>query len=166
MSDLTNSSLPTPETATGPLIEGATVTVKTKEALGKAGPWLKFIGVVGYIGVAVMVVFGLVAVIAAVLNPEGIGETSSLVIGILGFVYAVLAVVVFFPVRMLMRIAKAAKQYALQVTAAGLEAVAVNLQKLAKFYGIFTIVVLAIWVLVLLGVIAVGLFLAPLFFAH
>ena len=132
-------------------VYGATVTIKTRDALGQAAPWMKFLGIVGYVGIVFMAVFGVGFMIFgfAFSGSKPFGSMFPLV----GLVYIAIAVALFFPVRFLMRMAKASKQYRASSVAMDLEAVAVNLKKLAKFYGVFMIVVLAIYLVVIVGMI-------------
>ena len=79
-----------------------TVTVKTKDALGQASPWIRFLSILGFIGVGILAV-------------AGAGDPTDL------------------------------------------EAFAVQVRGLSRFYGIFAIVMIAVYAV---AIIAVVLFLA------
>lgn len=138
---VSNEPAPTAEAVGG-------VTPKTRELLGQAAPWLKFLTVLGYIAVGFIAVIGLLLAVAG-------GFLGGLIPGfgalgpILGLVYVALAVVMFFPARILGRMAKAAKKYKLQGDAADLEVAAGAVKGLAKFYGVMALVLLAVYALLL-----------------
>jgi len=131
------------------------VTPKTRELLGQAAPWLKFLAVLGYIAVGLIAVVGVILAVAA-------GFLGSLVAGfgalgpMIGLIYLALAVVMFFPARILGRMAKAAKKYKLQGDAADLEAAVGAVKGLAKFYGVMAIVLLAVYAVVLVVGVAIA----------
>jgi hypothetical protein len=126
------------------------VTPKTRELLGKAAPWLKFLTVINYIFLGILVVFGAIVVIGGLFSAtlsQSLGGAGP----ILALVYVALAVVLFIPARVLGKLAKASKKYKALGDAADLEAAAGAIRFLAKYFGIFTIVVLSLYVVVLIG---------------
>ncbi len=127
-----------------------TVTEKTKEALGQASPWIRFLAILGFVGVGVLAIAG----VAMMIFGGAMGEAFGMgFLGILlGAFYVALAVLVFFPTRTMLRMAAKTKSYQASGNPADLEGFAVNAKALAKFYGIMTIVSLALVVLmVILG---------------
>ena len=141
------------ETTAVALVEGAQVSVKTREALGHSAPWLRFLGILGYIGLSLLILVGIgLFIFGLVHNSQGLGDTiRQRFMPYLGIFYVMIAVVMFIPLRFLMRMAKASKIYKVDSSAANLELFAVNFRKLVKFYGITTIVILAVYLLALLG---------------
>ena len=129
-----------------------TVTVKTKDALGQASPWIRFLSILGFIGVGLLAVAGLLLVV--------FGSSFGRVFGLaffaplLGVVYVALAVVVFFPTHMLLRLASRGKKYAGAGDPTDLEAFAVQVRGLSRFYGIFAIVMIAVYAVALIVVVA------------
>jgi hypothetical protein len=152
MSDPTNPyKAPASTEAASPSVTGgAGVTAKTRDYLGQAAPWLRFLTVLGYIGIVLIVLVGVAMTFMGGLLGNLAGGLA--MIGpILGLVYVGLAVLFYFPVRILGKMAKSAKKYKLQGDAADLEGVAGAVHGLAKFYGIVAIVFIALYVLIIIG---------------
>lgn len=117
------------------------VTAKTRQLLGEASPWLRFLVVLGYI----FLIAGALGVVGAAVY--GFVSGGALLASLLGgaFVLLVTLVISYFPLRILNRLANGAKHYKTNGDAAGLELVASGVRGLAKFYGIFTIVILSLY---------------------
>ena len=129
------------------------VSEKTKVALGLASPWIRFLAILGFVGVGFLALAGLAMMVFGGMfgQPLGLGFVGPVV----GLIYIVLAVVVFFPARMLLRIAAKTKSYKASGDPADLEGFALNVKALAVFYGIMTIVSLSLVVLmILVGIVA------------
>jgi amino acid transporter len=131
------------------------ITDKTKAFIAKAGPWATFMGVLTFIGVGFMVLLAIVLTFAlgfasslsdslSFLKPLGAAAG-----GAMGLFYLLLALLLFFPGLFLVNIGKASKKYRLRGEPGDLEKYAESVKKLLKFYGIFTIVVLSIYVVVI-----------------
>jgi hypothetical protein len=130
------------------------VTLKTRELLGQASPWLRFLLVLGYIVLGLMALGAVVAIIVVVvgLRNGGVGGSTLAATALTFSIFAlVFAVVYYFPLRILGRLAKGARRYKTDGEAPGLELVASGVRGLAKFYGIFAIVALS-------GYAAVGIY--------
>jgi Ca2+/Na+ antiporter len=85
---------------------------KAKDSFGSAAPWLKFLAVLGYIGVAILLVVGAAfIVVGLVLHNAFRFHLLGMLGPVLGLFYVILAVVIYFLVRILMRLAKASKLY-------------------------------------------------------
>lgn len=126
------------------------VTPKTRELLGKAAPWLKFLTIINYIFLGILVVFGvIVAVSGSFLG--SFGENFGFAGPIIALVYVALAAVFFIPARALGKLAKASKKYKALGDAADLEAAAGAVRFLAKYFGVFTIVILSVYAVILVG---------------
>lgn len=154
MSDPTNPyKAPASTEEAAPSATSLTATPKTRELLGQAAPWLRFLTILGYIGLGLIVVVAVVMLFVG--NLFGSSFSVMPMLGpILALVYLALAVVFYFPLRILGRMTKSAKRYKVQGEAADLEAVAGAIKGLAKFYGISIIVILAIYLVALIGGIA------------
>ena len=116
--------------------------------LVETSKWGKFLAIMGYIGVGVMVLFSLVAMV-------GLSLLSSYAnmpfpAGLFGLMYLVIAVIYYFPVTFLyrfsVRMRKGLESRDVAAVTSGFE----NLKMLYKFKGIVTIIVLAIYLLALL----------------
>jgi uncharacterized membrane protein len=119
-----------------------TVTEKTKVALGEASPWIRFLAILGFVGVGVLVLAGILMMIYGGMLGAAFG--MGFLGPIVGLIYVALAVVVFFPTRMMLRMAGKTKAYKASGAAADLEGFALNARALAVFYGIMTIIMLAL----------------------
>jgi len=119
------------------------VTAKTRELLGQASPWLRFLVVLGYI----FLIVGALSVIALAFTPflPGVGGSNSIQLITMAVVVLLFVVLYYFPLRILNRIANGSKRYKADGEAVGLEQVASGVRGLAKFYGVFTIVVLSVY---------------------
>jgi hypothetical protein len=130
-----------------------TVTPKTKEALGQASPWLRFIAILGFIGVGVLAVAGVLLMIFGGAIGAAFGHWF---IGmLLGLFYLALAVVLFFPTMMMSRLATRSKKYGAAGDPAELEGFAIQSHRLARFYGIFAIVMLAAYLVAVVVIVLI-----------
>lgn len=121
---------------------GMVVTAKTKELLGQASPWIRFLAILGFVGLGFLVLVGAaLAIWGGVAGEEfGVGYLGP----VIGGFYVALAVVLYFPTRTLLRMAHRTKKYRESADPAELEQFALNVRSLAKFYGIASIVGLGI----------------------
>lgn len=156
MSDTANPYQPpvSPDEPVAPIEGLGDISELTRQHLGKASPWLSFLGVMSFIGCGITVVFGLIMTFSAIFggNVFGSAGQSRLTVSALGLLYLVLGIVLFFPARFVFRMGSNAKRYTQGADANALEGVALNLRKVSKFYGIVTVVVL--------GAIVVGIIIA------
>lgn len=125
----------------------AGVTPETRRLIGLSAPWLKFLGVMGFIGCGfiVLIALGLMFMPGAIPMMPGMnsmGMLSGMFAGI-GVMYLGIAVLMFFPSRFAFAMGKAAGAYKFQGQPGDLETVALNLKKIVKLYGIVSIVCLA-----------------------
>ena len=84
---------------------------------------------------------------------EGLGFTS----GILGFIYVIIALIYFFPISYLFKFAKKMKNALKSSDNTELTSAFSNLKSHYKFIGIFTIIILSLYVLIFIIGIAGGL---------
>ncbi len=147
MSDAENPYQPPAAADEAPLSQGemGEATAATRQLLGKAGPWLKFLGIMGYIGCGFMAVFGVIFLVLPLTGDNVFGSTSQsrLVGPALALFYLALGIVLFFPARFIHKMGSRSTQYQQDGDATTLEGVALHLKQVAKFYGIVTIVGLA-----------------------
>lgn len=134
------------------------VTELTRQLLGKAGPWLGFLGVMAFIGCGFLAVIALGMIIVSLAGGDLFGSSAQarLTTPMLGLLYLALAIVSFFPARFISSMGSNARRYTNDGESSTLEAVVLNLTKAAKFYGVVTIVALAATVvgLVIVGIVA------------
>jgi hypothetical protein len=122
--------------------------------LKAASPWLRFLGIMGFIGAGFMMLTGIIMAIALgmagtqlfeELAEEGgvFSVIASFFSGFLGIFYIGLGVVYFFPARFTYQFGNKIRTYLHSNNAADLEAALQNNKSLWKFNGILTIVGLA-----------------------
>lgn len=127
-----------------------------KEALREGARWTFFLSIMGFIGVALMLIFAVFLTVKLSSIPTEIDPFASFgaMRGLMTFIYIALAVFYFFPVYYLYNYSVKMKT-ALQVNDNALLAEAfVNLKSHHKFIGITIIVILSIYLFVFLGTIA------------
>ena len=125
---------------------------KARDSFGAAAPWLKFLAVLGYIGVTLLLVVGVAFTVVGLVVHPAFGFPLLRLLGpFLGLFYVVLAVVIYFLVRILMRLAKSAKLYGTTGSADDLDSLGANFYAFAKFYGTLVIVIVSLYVLAALG---------------
>jgi hypothetical protein len=111
--------------------------------LRETSPWLRFIGILGFIECAFMFLAGILTAIIFFAVSGFADEFDGFPIGLLGLVYAVLAVVTFFPARFTYSFGARIRNYQLSNSEQELEQAFKNNKSLWKFIGIFCIVYLA-----------------------
>ena len=120
--------------------------------------WGKFLAIVGYVGVVFLFVFAIV-MMAGFSALGSISETD-VPMGWFGIIYLIMALIYFFPVNYLFRFSDKMK---FGLEANDRQAITtgfMNLKSLYKFMGIFTIVILSMYALILLVGLPLALFLA------
>jgi hypothetical protein len=123
--------------------------------LKEASPWLRFIGILGYIGAIFLIVSG-VGMVAALLitgingltggynEPGFVGLVSGLFSSMLGFIYVVLGIIAFFPARFTHGFGVKIRNYLLSGSEKDLEEALKNNRSLWRFNGILAIVYLSL----------------------
>lgn len=137
---------------------GGMITSVMFEALKGASPWLRFMGIIGFIGAGVMVLVGIIFLATggfaagALANVEdasavGTGAFGSVLTGMLGgavgFIYIALGMLYFFPARWTYLFGAKIRNYTVSGSAAELEAALNSNKSLWKFNGVITIVGIA-----------------------
>lgn len=119
--------------------------------------WGKFLAIIGFVGMGIMI-------LVAISIMSGSSQLSRMPgvnfpMGILGLVYIVIAVLYYFPIIYLYRFSIRMKQGISSNDLPSITAGFSNLKSLFKFMGIFTIVILSFYLLILLIAIPSMLFL-------
>ena len=152
MSDSTGNPYQSPQAEAGTInpLSNKVLTENMLYYLKGASPWLRFLGIVGFIYLGFLLLIFLTVIIgfqSAFSSIPGVGGSSTLIL-----VYTlVIVVLMFFPVLFLFRFGKKIKSYLFTGDNADLEAAFKNNKKLWTFLGILTIVGLAVFVLMLFG---------------
>ena len=117
--------------------------------LKETANWAYFLSILGFIGIGLMVIFGsLFGTFMAALSGASAYQTG-LTAGV-GFVYVVLALVYFFPVYYLFNFSRKMKNALNSKNNEAFISAFSNLKSHYKFVGIFTIVIISIYLLLFL----------------
>ncbi len=118
---------------------------KLKSGLDKVVYWSKFFGILGFIGGALLVVFAIVMVFSPVPGFE------SFPMIFIGLFYILLAVLYYFPSKYMYDFSIKTRNALNTINQYDLEDGFRDLASCYKFFGVFTIVTLSVYVLVILG---------------
>jgi hypothetical protein len=154
MSDITNPwRSPGTEAGAAQDSSGAGVLTGTMvRYLREASPWLRFMGILGFIGSGLLALVGLVFTFLGVLVSEIAGVFGGILAGsFMGILYIVLGLLSFFPAKFSYGFGAKIYHYALSNSDKDLEEAFKNNRSLWKFLGILTIVYLALIPLALIG---------------
>jgi hypothetical protein len=133
-----------------------TFNSEIKGYLLETSKWGKFLAIVGYVGMGLLFLLGVVFI-------AGFSFFSSVAnvgfpVRIIGFIYLSISVLYYFPLNYLYRFSVQLKQgfnsIDQQTVSSGFE----NLKSFFKFMGIFTIVVLSIYALIIIVMVPVAIF--------
>lgn len=135
------------------------LTKKMKDSLTETAKWGKFLAVVGFVGIgffviaAISVGFIFERLSSSGVNDFGVGSFNP-GIGITIF-YLLFALLWFFPVLYLYKFSTGILKTVPAMDITGIENALSNLKSLFKFYGIFTIVILCFYgIVILIGMVA------------
>ena len=127
-----------------------TISLQTKNHLHEAAKWAYFLSIVGFVGLGLMLLGGLVAMFAGAAIPGASGQT-----GIFGIIYLIMAALYFFPTYYMFLFAQKIKAACTATSQADLEVGIENLKSFFKFVGIFTIVIISLYLLMfIIGILA------------
>jgi hypothetical protein len=119
-------------------------------SLREAAPWARFLGIMGYIQCGFVLLLGLVFIVLlpAAVAGSNVGGIAAAALGgmrsILGFVYIIGGVLLFFPARFLYTMGNRIRGYLRSGADHDLETAFRNAKSLLKFLGIVVIVSLAL----------------------
>ncbi|GHV40873.1 hypothetical protein AGMMS50268_32670 [Spirochaetia bacterium] len=111
--------------------------------LKEASPWLRFIGILGFVGCGFMGVGGLVFAIIMAVFADLAGEFGGALGIFMGLGYILGGVLAFFPARFIYNFGAKIRNYTLSNAAPDLEEAFRNNKSFWKFYGVCSIVALA-----------------------
>jgi len=125
--------------------------------LAQAAKWARFLSVLGFIVVGLMVIMAFIIPSMMVNNPVyselGTSYTMGMKVG-MTVMYLIIALITFFPCLFLSRFGKKMRIALEEGNQESLEISFENLKSLFKFYGILSIVVLSFYALILILVLA------------
>jgi len=110
--------------------------------------WGKFLAVIGFVGISLMILLGIFLMIGMSFLSEL--SSKSMPAGFFGLIYIIMAAIYYFPVNYLHKFSVLIKQSLNSNDELALTNGFENLKKMFKFMAILTIVVLSIYVLILL----------------
>jgi hypothetical protein len=119
------------------------ITSDIKENLVTACKWSNFLAIMGFIGTGLMAIGGIFMFIAAAAMPFGGAQ-----LGIMGFVYLLIAGLYLVPTLNLFKFARRTKSGIESTNQEEFENGIQNLKSLFKFTGIMTIVVISLYILI------------------
>jgi hypothetical protein len=129
------------------------VNDQVKKYLLETAKWGKFLAIVGFVGMGLLVLLGLAFIVGfSIFNSL---TKSPVPVGALGFIYIIMAVLYFFPLNYLYNFSEKIPRGIALNDELELTSSFENLKSLFKFSGILTIVLLSLYALIL--VIAVPL---------
>ncbi|MBK8884379.1 MAG: hypothetical protein IPN67_19095 [Bacteroidales bacterium] len=132
------------------------INPEIRDYLLEISKWGKFLAIVGYIGMGLLLLIGLGIMIGGSVI-SSISEVD-FPLGILGFLYVLLAALYFLPVNYLYKFSYQIKQGFGSDNQQSVTAGFANLKSLFKFMGIFTIVILSIYALILVVAVPIAIF--------
>jgi hypothetical protein len=133
------------------------MSAQARNHLYEAARWGKFLAIVGFVGIGLLVLVGLVMGIlfGAAGSEFGAGGLGMLGGGFMTLLYILIAIFYFFPVLYLYRFSMRGMSAARNGSQAELEDSLANLKSMFKFLGILTVVVLCLYGLgLVIGLIA------------
>jgi len=139
--------------------DGFVITESSRSFLRETAKWAKFLAIVGFVMVGLMVLFGLFfgsIMGAAMTGMEDAGLEQALGGGAFGFIYVVIALLYFFPTLYLYRFATRTKQALANSDSEGLAWGLEQLKSCFKFMGIMMIVMLSFYAIIFVFVIIFG----------
>ncbi|MDR2477073.1 MAG: hypothetical protein LBD18_04725 [Treponema sp.] len=142
-----NDSVPEKAAAQGVLTDSMLRYLK------EAAPWLRFIGILGYIGCGLMVAGGIIGAIVMLAVSGLADEFGGAPAGLIALLYAVMGALLFFPSRFTYSFGDKIRNYMLSNAEQDLELALKNNKSLWKFYGILCIIYLAFIPLAIIGVV-------------
>lgn len=135
------------------------VTEDIRSYIYETAKWTHFLSIVGFIlcGFLVIVAFGIGAIMGSASQLADLGPLSA--IGSVGItiVYLLLALIYFYPSLLLFKYSSAAKKAVLFADQLSLSVAMGKMKSLFKFWGIFTIIILAFYIILFLFAIVAGI---------
>jgi hypothetical protein len=133
-----------------------TIDNEVKGYLLETSKWGKFLAIVGFIGMGFLLLLGLAFLVgfSSFSSITGVGFPMR----IIGFVYLLISVLYFFPLKYLYNFSVELKQGILFTNQHAITSGFENLKSIFKFMGIFTIVVLSLYALIIVVAVPIAIF--------
>ena len=131
------------------------INSEVKDYLLQTSKWAKFLAIMGYVGVALLILIALVFVFGSSLISEYSYSLPSM--GYVSYLYLIIAVAYYFPISYLYKFSVEMKKGLDSNDEQSITLAFKNLKSLFRFMGIFTIVVLSLYVVIIVGAIIGGM---------
>ena len=118
--------------------------------------WANFLSIVGFIGIGLMLLVGFF--IGSMLNSFGGSAFSSIPAQLVSVVYIVIALIYFFPVYYLYQFATKMKTALYEMHQESLTESFKNMKSLFRFLGIFTILIISLYLIALISMFLFSMF--------
>ncbi|NOY50920.1 MAG: hypothetical protein GXO88_10215 [Chlorobi bacterium] len=125
-----------------------TVNQRTKKYLNQIRNWAMFFAVLGFVGIGIMVVAGLF--VSTIFSTMSSGESMPDGFQYIGLIYVVLAMVYLPPLIYLLKFSTKMQKAVYEIDNFSFEDAFKNLKSHFKFMGIFTIVMLVLYPLIMI----------------
>lgn len=137
------------------------MTEEIKDYLLVTAKWSKFIAIIGFIGLGILILMGLLMMFGlSLFHRLNTGGPFTVPAALYGLLYIIFAGVYVIPVLYLYRFAVSMKEGVLRNDEYEMTNGFLNLKKMSKFSGIMTIVILGLYALTLLIAVPVMFFIA------
>ena len=123
-------------------MENLRITENVQNKLLTATKWLKFMTILGTVGVALFFIIGIVLLFI----PTYDGVPGALY----GVIYMLLTLLYFYPIKKSFDLIKNTREAMGNASQMGLEQAAANVKSILKYFGILSIVCLSIYALILI----------------
>lgn len=110
--------------------------------------WGKFLAIVGFIGMGLLFLLGIVFIIGFSIFSSA--STMGVPMRIMGFIYMIMAASYYFPLKYLYNYSVLLKQGVAFSNQEAVNSGFKNLKSIFKFFGVFTIVVLSLYALIII----------------
>ncbi len=141
---------------TQPVENLVTIDSEIKGYLLETSKWGKFLAIVGYVGMGLLLLLGVVFI--AGFSVFRSISNAGLPLRIMGFVYILISLLYYFPLTYLYKFSIQLKQGFNSTDQQSVTTGFKNLKSLFKFMGIFAIVVLSIYALIIIVALPIGIF--------
>ena len=135
----------------------ATMSEMTLALLQQTKPWVTFLSVMAFIGSALMFLGGILVMVMGAFVPSPAGASGPLPMSALGAIYIPMALLYVYPALKLWGFSSAIGRLLTSRATADLEAALRQQKSFWKFAGITTIAMMALYAVVVVGAVVVGI---------
>ncbi|MFD1615115.1 hypothetical protein [Gelatiniphilus marinus] len=130
------------------------VNDEIKGLLKETASWTYFLSILGFIGIGIMVIFGIF--FGAIMSSSALGDANPYAamgfsMGYFGLIYVVMALIYFFPVYYLFNFSRKMKTALSTTNKDDFKLAFANLKSHYKYVGIFTIAIISIYIVLIFG---------------